>query len=307
MPIDFSSLTSKLPKGLTDRIPTATLSKYWDNYKPQIIGGLSGAGIGAAGLGGAAALSGEEDPEVKSQNVKRNLLLGAALGGLGGTAAGAGYKMYKEPDSTSALGRLFRFGTNSNMAQGAAAGAIGNNVARRVVNQGLGWKGTGGTLAGKSIDQLKDVLDSHVKNFQPSGVAPAAATLGSAAAPMDAVEKNIRNTIERMTANKSTLGRLSQNSVVRGLGFNMIDPNAEHRIVEALHPLAGTPEGRTAIQRILGSQGGTSGRAMPLIEKALLGGSAGEEALRRSHALSALGRVGSGAALWTGLRGIFGD
>lgn len=297
MPIDFSSLISKLPKGLTDRIPTATLSKYWDNYKPQIIGGLSGAGIGAAGLGGAAALSGEEDPEVKSQNVKRNLLLGAALGGLGGTAAGAGYKMYKEPDSTSALGRLFRFGTNSNMAQGAVAGAIGNNVARRVVNQGWGWKGTGGTLAGKSIDQLTDVLDSHVKNFQ----------VGPAAAPMDAVEKNIRATIERMTANKSTLGRLSQNSVVRGLGFNMIDPNAEYRVVEALQPLARTPEGRAAIQRILGSQGGTPGRAMPLIEKALLRGSAGEEALRRSHALSALGRVGSGAALWTGLRGIFGD
>lgn len=315
MPIDLSSVTQHLPAGLTEKLPTATLSKFWDNYKPQLIGGLAGAGIGAAGLGGAAALSGEEDPAVKSQNVKRNLLLGATLGGLGGAGIGAGYQMYNEPSHEGALSRLFRFTTGSRAVQGASAANLLNAAARRTVNSGAPkWMGgSGGNFQGKSFDQMREALDAKVKGVMEGiqGASPVTgmgtpAPAGAAASRLSTSEQGVREMVERMSGGNGLLARLSQNPAVRGFGLNVVDGRAEQHMLNSLRPLTDSSEGRAVLQRILSDQG-IKGRGMPLLEKALLGGASGEEALRRVNTFSRLGRLGTGAAAMTGLAQLFGD
>lgn len=271
--------------GLQSHIPTASLSKFWENYKPQLVGGLAGAGIGAAGLGGLAAASGEEDPEVKSQNVKRNLLLGASLGGLTGAGAGAAYQMHQEPQSSGLLSKLLNFGLGSSTLMGGTTAMGVNQGLRRTHNEGWNWKGTGGSLHGKSVDALRDSLDEKVKTFVPT--APSAA--------LD--EKGIRDTIDRMTANQSLLGRLSQHPLARSLGLNVVDPHAEQNVLQSLRKLTETPEGKASLQRILGARSGSS--AMPLMEKALLEGDEG--LLARSRAGSAAARFGVGGTAGAGL------
>ncbi len=316
MPIDLSSVTQHLPAGLTQKFPTATLSKFWDNYKPQIVGGLAGAGIGAAGLGGAAALSGEEDPEVKSQNVKRNLLLGATLGGLGGAGAGAGYQMYSEPNHQGALTRLLRFAVGSRAVQGAGAANSLHAGVKRVVNfGGPKWLGgTGGNFQGKSFDQMREALDAKVKGVMEGiqGAPPVAgmgtlAPAGPAASRLSAAEQGVRETVERMSGGNGLLARLSQNPVMRSFGLNMVDNRAEQHMLNSLRPLTESNEGRAVLQRILSDQG-IKGRGMPLLEKALLGGNAGEESLRRFNLFGrTIGRAGTGAAALAALAQLLGD
>lgn len=315
MPIDISSVTQHLPAGLTQKFPTATLSKFWDDYKPQLIGGLAGAGIGAAGLGGAAALSGEEDPAVKSQNVKRNLLLGATLGGLGGAGAGAGYQMYNEPNHQGALSRLLGFASGSRAVQGAGVGNFLNFAAKRGVNFGAPkWMGgTGGNFQGKSLDQLREALDAKVKGVMEGiqGAPPVAgmgtpAPAGAAASRLSTSEQGVREMVERMSGGNGLLARLSQNPTVRGFGLNVVDGRAEQHVLNSLRPLTESAEGRAVLQRILSDQG-IKGRGMPLLEKALMGGASGEEALRRVNTFSRLGRLGTGAGALAGLAQLFGD
>lgn len=313
MPIDLSSVTQYLPAGLVQKFPTATLSKFWDNYKPQLIGGLAGAGIGAAGLGGAAALSGEEDPVIKNQNVKRNLLLGATLGGLGGAGAGAGYKMYNESNHQGALRRLLGFASGSRAVQGASVANALNAGARRTVNfGGPKWLGgNGGNFQGKSFDQMREALDAKVKDVMEgirgtSPVTAMGAPAGAAASRLSTSEQGVREMVERMSGGNGLLARLSQNPTVRGFGLNVVDGRAEQHMLNSLRPLTASSEGRAVLQRILSDQG-IKGRGMPLLEKALMGGASGEEALRRANTLSRLGRLGTGAAAMTGLAQLFGD
>lgn len=296
MPINISSLR--------DKFPTAELSNFWDEYKPQIMGGLAGAGIGAAGLGGAAALSGEEDPEVKSRNVKRNLMLGATLGGLGGVGAGAGYKMYDQESPDGMLSKAWDFAKGSRAVQGAGIARGANALLARRTNLGWDWKGSGGSFDGKSIDQLRDMLDGHVKAFQ-AGPAPTPLpgfTVPTATAP----EQGIRDLVNRMTGNNTWLGQMSQNPTLRRFGINTVNPTAEQRIVETLRPMMDTPNGRAALDRILSDQG-VKGRGLPLLQKALTGGAAGEQGLQNANRLSGLGRMGMGAGLWSALASILGD
>lgn len=318
MPIDFSKLTQHLPSAFTQKFPTATLSRYWDEYKPQIIGGLAGAGIGAAGLGGAAALSGEEDPEVKSQNVKRNLLLGAALGGIGGAGAGAGYKMYHEPKHQGLFSRGVNWLQGSRAALGFSGATAANAALRSRYNTGgprvFGMGGTGGSFQGKSIDNLREMLDKRVtevmSGIQGAGPATGAAPIvpaGPAASRLSASEQGVRDMVERMSGGDGMFARLSQNPTMRRFGLNIVHPEAEKQILQSLNPMAGSAEGRAILQRILSDQG-IKGRGMPLLEKALMGGPAGKEALRGLNFFGrTLGRAGTGAAAAAGLSQLFGD
>lgn len=278
---------------------SADLSKFWDNYKPQIVGGLAGAGLGAAGLGGISALSDEEDPAVKSKNVRQNLALGAALGGLSGIGAGSLYKMNDQPEREGLFKKLLGFGLNSRAAQGAGMATGANALMRRHITTGWGKK-PGGQFAGQTPDQLKDVMAGHIKAFKeaPLHTSPAEGRL---------MEQNIRDTLERMTANKHRLGRLSQIPAFRALGLNAVDPQGEYRAFEALQQMKNTPEGMFALQRILRENPASKGPSttFPILEEALLGngGRGNADVLRRSHALSGLGRLGTGAAAWSGVRG----
>lgn len=279
--------------GALGKDPTATLSNFWSQYKPQIVGGLAGAGIGAAGLGGSAALSGEENPEVKSQSVKRNLLLGGVLGGLGGAGIGAGYQMSQEPNPPGFLSKALSTVFGSRAVQGASGANLANSALKHYKATGIPY-GKGGYMMGKSIDQIKGDMAGDVSKLIGEGGKPPAVALGGASV---GVEKSIRDSLDRITSNNSIFGQLSQRPAVRSLGLNIVNPNAELAASQALRPLTATPEGQAAIKRILSGQGG---RSMPLLEKALLGGAQGEQALLRSHVGSTMGRMGVGAGLWSG-------
>ena len=283
--------------GALGKDPTATLSNFWSQYKPQIVGGLAGAGIGAAGLGGSAALSGEEDPEVKSQSVKRNLLLGGVLGGLGGAGIGAGYQMSHEPEHVGPFSKALSTLFGSRAIQGAGAANLGVSALGHQKATGIPVnmvRGNGGYMMGKTIDQIKGDMAGDVSKLIGEGGKPPAVALGNTSV---GVEKSIRDSLDRITSNNSILGQWSQKPAVRALGFNIVNPNAELAASQALRPLTATPEGQAAIKRILSGEGG---RSMPLLEKALLGGEEGEKLLRQSHTKSMLARMGIGAGAWSG-------
>lgn len=315
MPIDFSKLTQHLPSALTQKLATATLSKYWDDYKPQLIGGLAGAGIGAAGLGGAAAMSGEEDPEVKNQSIKRNLMLGAALGGIGGVGAGAGYKMYHEPEHAGMFSRLLTKATGSRAVQSFLGANAANTILRNHYNTGgpkvFGFGGNGGSFQGKSIDNLREMLDKKVTDVMSGihGAGPATGAMpvspaGPAASRLSAPEQGVRDMVERMSGGNGMFARMSQNPTMRRFGLNIVNPEAERQVLQSLKPMAGSAEGRAVLQRILSDQG-IKGRGMPLLEKALMDGPAGEESLRWLNVFGrTLGRAGTGATAAAGIAGL---
>jgi hypothetical protein len=281
-----------------------TLSNFWHSYKPYILGGLGGAGIGAAGLGGLAALSGEEDPEVKSQNIKRNLMLGATLGGVGGAGLGAGFKMNNEPTIGSTSGQIGSTLMDSNLVRGGALAGGAHAAVKSTLNNGSKWfpfLGKG-LFGGKDLDSLRSILDERVKGLM-SGLSSAPATT-TPGASIPAAEQSVRETVQRMTGGTGVLGRLSQNPLARTFGFNMVDGGAEQNVINSLRNLTTTPEGTDALKRILSDQG-VKGTGYPLLQKAILRGAEGDEALRRLNLFgSTVGRVGTGAGIAAGLSGL---
>lgn len=282
---------------------TATLSKFWDTYKPQIVGGLAGAGLGAAGLGGAAALSGETDPEERTSNLQRNLLLGAVLGGVGGVGAGTVYdRLNNPPPASGFLARQLGKLTDSNAAAGAGIGLTANAALSRVQNNGLPFAGKGGNLGGKDLKELQDRLQSLVKEYTDPKVIKGAPTPPPAITGSSG-QTEIRNLIDRMTANQSTLGKWSQKPLVRALGLNVA--KGEGEVADVLRTLrganftgpAGPVTGEELIKQLL-KQRTSTGSAFPFIEKDLLGGGEAGRVIGKSRLGSTIGRAGLGALLY---------
>lgn len=143
---------------------TADLSSFWDKYRSKIIGGVGGAGLGAAALGGASALSGEPGQPTDKKKLRQNLLLGATLGGVGGVGGGALYdQLSSEKNSPGyVMGFLNRL-THSRATQGAVGSAAGTPLLTQ-------------RLRGKSVDKGLASLQSTIEGaFKPNegGALPA--------------------------------------------------------------------------------------------------------------------------------------
>lgn len=279
----------------------ATLSKFWDAYKPQLIGGLAGAGLGAASLGGVSALSNEPDEETRSNDMKRNLLLGGVLGGVGGVGLGTAYQHANQPGGGAGwLGRLLNRAEGSRALAGAGIATAGHAAVSQAQNAGstvLGKTifGKGGTQGGKSIDELqtklKELIDLHSK---PNGAAPAEILSAGR-------QNDIRSIIDRMTANQSTLGQWSQKPLIRRLGLNVA--TGESAVADALRSLrgkmfdggAGRTSGEDVIKQLLQQRANPGTTAFPFIQQDVLENQPAGAVIRNSRLKSLLGRASVGA------------
>lgn len=298
--------------------PTATLSNFWDTYKPHILGALGGAGLGAASLGGITAMSEEPDPEVRASNMRRNLALGAVLGGLGGGTSGAVYNHFNKPEvGTGFLSRAFKRLRDSGAAQGAALTTAGHAGYSGIQNRGFPLSakagvGKGGALGGKTVHDLQGTLQTLLKEqMVPDSVTKVAPITTPAG------QTEIRGLIDRMTANQTVLGRASQNPLWRNLGISTAP--GEGNVADALRLLQkgkfnttstastipGTPPqipttitGEEIIKQLLGKSTKPSVSAFPYIQKDVLGGGEPGAAIRGAKLRSLTGRAGLGALLY---------
>ena len=197
------------------------------------MGGLGGAGLGAAALGGASALSDEPDPEVRSHNLRRNLLLGAALGGAGGVGAGALYDHFATPENTSGpAGHLLRRMFGSKAVLGAGMGLGVGAAEDRFRNKGFPSMGYEGSLGGKSTadvgKEFQEFLDK-AKSPDEHGVTELATEGG---------RNQARGFVKRLAGSNSVVGGLSQHPVMRWLGAH-VSPG-EDAAATALSTLQGS-------------------------------------------------------------------
>ncbi len=303
---------------------SATSPGFFDKYSPQILSGLTGAGIGAATMGLASPSDGPpEEIEQRRATKRKNMLLGSVLGGVGGVGLGTATQYAKsEAPKESLLWRWLSSMKNSPSFLGSGAGLGAHALWRNKLNSGfsgglrVGGKPvtSGGAWKGKTLDTMADELTSLLKTKDPTKV-PAGIPPGPpATAPDNTVIKNeARTIINRMLANETGSGKLSQNPLARGLGVNFVDPAAESSVANVLRRFNTTPEGRNFLSQLLGPQQakGFTGfdRSLPFLSKELLGDHklAPNETLARSNFRSMLGRAGSSALLFNALNKLLLD
>lgn len=291
----------------TDPTASATLSKFWENFKPQITGGLAGAGLGAATLGGAAAMSGEQDPEEQASNLKRNLLLGAVLGGAGGVGLGSAYQKYNTPAPRPGvlmdqLGRSL----GSRVIGGTGVGIGSNAIASQLANKGLSIfgkpiLGNGGAQGGKSLGELQEKLQSllNEQTTVPKGATTANITTTGG-------QNAVRSLIDKLTANQGFLGQASQNPILRRLGLNVA--SGESHVADALRSLrggtyrgtSGAVTGEEIIKKLLERRASPGTTAFPFIQEDVLGSGNPGAAIRASRFKSLLGRGVAGGLIGAG-------
>ena len=293
------------------------LSGLWDKYRSQILGGLGGAGLGAAALGGATALGDHgDDPAKHESNMRRNLMLGAALGGGAGVGGGAAYDWANSPEggSTAIGGFLSRLaGSKSLMGAGAMHGAHAG--LKQLTNPSSESHSLVGKLSGGT--SWKD-MEAKLNDKVTMGITPN--MHGHAAITEPKFQDELRGLVNQATGNQGLLGRWSQNPVARTLGLNT--SSHEHDVAGALMrlrgqlnmPYKGTGDvpsythanGDQILDNILGNgtHGGPGQGGLPYLRQHLTdaGQNPGKMSpISRSHVTSALSRTALGALVGKGI------
>ena len=285
----------------------SVLSSFWNKYQPQILGGLGGAGLGAAAMGGMGALTDDEtDPKKRRANVGSNLALGASLGGLAGVGAGTAYSHLNKEKEGPGLARAF---FNKAIGSNALRGAVGASALNFGAKQHQAASGTKGFLSrftgvGDTSNEMKDKLRALVETAKTPDIH------GELPGNSQTHRNMIRESVDNLTGNHGILGRLSQTRFGRMLGVNTASHEAA--VAAELRPLTGIAiaptyanAGATAVfgangnhwlDDILGSsKGGKHG--LPFIREQLAHTptSGSFSPISRANALSAASRLGGGA------------
>ena len=301
---------------------TAQLSSFWDQYRNKIIGGVGGAGLGAAALGGASAMSGEPGQPTDKKKLKQNLLLGAALGGVGGVGGGALYdQLAGEKNSPGYVMGFLNKLTHSRATQGAIGSAVGtplltHKLRGKAVEKGLGglqtsiesaFKPNEGGVLPANDPVVRQQLKQHISSIVggPKNSITRALGLGHAMgeqeiARMLAGKGNIQHVMPPgggpAAAPPADVGGLIDKAMRSARGPDSLKQN----LLDALSPGGGTPEAPGGIKvapNFLDDILGKADEAGPgqAIRKQL-GGDA--NAISRSGLGAGLRRAGTGAITW---------
>jgi len=97
----MEALTIFKNAGLSDYLNPDAIKGYMSNLSPYAKAGLTGAGVGAAGMGLASLFGGEEDESGgdKISRILGNMLKGTALGGAAGLGGQAVYENFFKPNA----------------------------------------------------------------------------------------------------------------------------------------------------------------------------------------------------------------
>lgn len=266
---------------------TADLSSFWNDYKHKLIGGGAGAGLGALALGGATSLGDDGGtPEEHKSKVRRNALLGAALGGVTGLGAGALYdRATTPPEPKGVLGNF----ADRAVASKGLAGLIGAHGVHGAASK---WALPKQETTDKRVGELQKLIDQGIA--VPDGKSPVPPV------PLTqdkGWQDTVRSHIEQITGSKQPLGRLSQTRVGRNLGVDL-SPGEEQiaGALSRLHSHGGPAVWDSLLGGVDASGKGTG--AHPFIREAVGGNG---NAISGAHLRSTLGRSAVGLAALPGL------
>lgn len=139
---------------------------------PSLRSALIGAGIGAAGLGTAGALTSVLSPDEEKKNLFKNTAIGALLGGLGGASVGwAGNQLGLVGDTKA-----------SRIGQQLDANAQQIQQHQNSLSNAEGWGGLASGLGATANNLLTDLSSARMGDANPLTMAQNSLSRGTAAA-----------------------------------------------------------------------------------------------------------------------------